>query len=67
MKIKELKELSEEELKEKHKELNKQLMELQFKRRSSAEKPHLFKLVKKDIARIMTVFNQKKGDKGGSR
>ena len=67
MKIKELKELSEEELKEKHKELNKQLMELQFKRRSGVEKPHLFKLTKKDIARIMTVFNQKKGDKGGSR
>ncbi len=61
MKIEELRGLSEEELQDKLDELNKQLMELQFKRRSGVEKPHLFKVVKKDIARIFTVLNQKQG------
>ena len=60
MKIKELRELSKEELAEKYTELNKQLMDLQFKRRSGVEKPHLFKLIKRDIARILTVVTEKK-------
>jgi len=58
MEIKELRGLSEQELQDKLDDLNKQLMELQFKRRSGVEKPHLFKVVKKDIARIFTVLNQ---------
>ena len=61
MEIKELQGLSEEELQDKLEDLNKQLMELQFKRRSNVEKPHLFKQVKKDIARIFTVLNEKQG------
>ena len=61
MKIKELRGLSEQELGDKIEDLNKQLMELQFKRRSNVEKPHLFKQVKKDIARIFTVLNEKQG------
>ena len=60
MEIKELRGLSDQELQDKLDDLNKQLMELQFKRRSGAEKPHLFKVVKKDIARIFTVLNEKK-------
>ena len=63
MKTDELKGLSKEELKDKLDDLNKQLMELQFKRRSNVEKPHLFKKIKKDIARILTVINEKKGVK----
>ncbi len=59
MKQKELKGFSREELHEKLSELNKQLMELQFKRRSGVEKPHLFKQIKKDIARILTMEAQK--------
>ncbi len=61
MEIKELRESSEQELEVKLEDLNKQLMELQFKRRSGVEKPHLFKQVKKDIARILTVLNEKRG------
>ena len=61
MEIKELRGLSEQELQDKMEDLNKQLMELQFKRRSNVEKPHLFKQVKKGIARIFTVLNEKQG------
>ena len=59
MKVQELRSLPEGELREKLKELNKQLMELQFKRNSGVEKPHLFKQIRKDIARIHTVMRQK--------
>lgn len=67
MKINDLKGLSKEELKDKLESLNKQLMELQFKRRSGVEKPHLFKQIRKDIARIFTVINEKEGVSGGKR
>jgi len=60
MKTKELRELSKEELLSKLNDFNKQLMELQFKRRSGIEKPHFFKLVRRSIARIFTVINEKK-------
>jgi len=61
VKAKQWSELSEAEAKNKLNELNKQLMELQFKRRSGVDKPHLFKQIKKDIARILTVMRQKQG------
>jgi len=61
VKMKELEGLSKEELYNKLNDFNKQLMELQFKRRSGVEKPHLFKVLKKDIARIFTVLNRKEG------
>ncbi len=67
MKIKDLRAMSEEELKDKMVELNKQLMELQFKRRSNVEKPHLFKQIRRDIARIFTIINEKQGEKSGQR
>jgi len=67
VKIEELRELSEQELQDKLDDLNKQLMELQFKRRSGVEKPHLFKVVKKDIARIFTVLNEKQGAESEKR
>lgn len=63
MKVKELEGLTSQELSDKLKELNKRLMELQFKRKTGAEKPHLFKQVKKDIARILTFANRKQGVK----
>lgn len=59
MKIKDLQGLPKEELNDKLNDLDKQLMELQFKRRSGVEKPHRFKELKKDIARIHTVISQK--------
>ncbi|MCK4917766.1 MAG: 50S ribosomal protein L29 [Candidatus Omnitrophica bacterium] len=61
MKIKDFKGQTKQELQDKLNELSKQLMELHFKRRSNVEKPHLFNKIKKDIARIHTVINQKEG------
>jgi len=56
---KDFKALSKQELNEKLNELHKQFMELQFKRKSGVEKPHLFKQIRKDIARILTIMNSK--------
>jgi large subunit ribosomal protein L29 len=67
LKVKELRGLSTDELKDKLEDLNKQLMGLQFKRRSGIEKPHLFKQVKKDIARIFSIMNSKEGVQSGKR
>lgn len=67
MKVKDLRAMSKEELEDKLSDLNKQLMELQFKRRSNVEKPHLFKQIRKDIARIFTIINEKQGEKSGQR
>jgi large subunit ribosomal protein L29 len=60
MKIKDVRALSEQELKEKLDGLKKDLMDLEFKRRSRVEKPHSFKLIRKDIARIKTVLRENK-------
>ncbi|MDP2923916.1 MAG: 50S ribosomal protein L29 [Candidatus Omnitrophota bacterium] len=62
MKAKDLRALSKEELKEKLEELNKELMGLQFKRRSGVEKPHFFKQTKRDRARILTISREKKNE-----
>ncbi|MDD5583555.1 MAG: 50S ribosomal protein L29 [Candidatus Omnitrophica bacterium] len=59
MKVDELRGLSKEELQNKAEELHKQLMDLNFKRRSGVEKPHLFAQIRKDIARILTVLKEK--------
>ena len=59
MKVKELEGLSQEELKSKLTDLTRQLMEIGFKRSSGVEKPHRFKQLKKDIARIHTLINQR--------
>ena len=59
MKVKDLQGLSKQELEEKRNDLHKQLMELQFKRRSGVEKPHLFKQMRRDIARVRTVMRVK--------
>lgn len=58
-KTKDLRVLAKEELKEKLNVLNKQLMDLQFKRRTGVEKPHLFKTTKRDIARILTILKER--------
>lgn len=64
MKAKDLRVLSIKELAIKLEDSRKQLMELQLKQRTGVEKPHLFKQLKKDIARIHTVLNEKKDVKG---
>lgn len=61
MKIQELRSLSKDELLEKEKTLKDELFKLNLQRYGGrVEKPHLFSLIKKDIARIRTILNAKK-------
>ena len=61
MKPLELRNLSKEELLEKEKGLYAELVKLNTQRYTgNVEKPHKFALVKKDIARIRTILNEKK-------
>lgn len=66
MKIKELRNLSHEELEQKEKSLKEELFKLNLQRYGgSVEKPHLFLSVKKDIARIRTILSEKKEKANG--
>ena len=61
MKARELRNLSQEELLQKEKVLFEELSGLNKQRYTgTVEKPHKFALVKKDIARIRTILNEKK-------
>jgi len=61
MKAQELRVLSREELIQKEKSLREELSKLNQQRYSGrVEKPHMFSLVKRDIARIQTILNAKK-------
>ena len=61
MKPQQLRDLSKDELLEKEKGLYVELAKLNTQRYTgSVEKPHKFALVKKDIARIRTILNEKK-------
>ena len=61
MKAQELRNLSNEELLQKEKALFEELSKLNTQRYTgSVEKPHKFALIKKDIARIRTILNEKK-------
>ncbi len=65
MKIQELRSLTKEELQQKEKTLKEELFKLNMQRYGGrVEKPHMFSLIKKDIARIHTLLNTKKEDKG---
>ena len=58
MKIQELRNLSKEELLQKEKDLKNELFKLNLQRYGGrVEKPHMFSLIKKDIARINTILN----------
>lgn len=62
MDAKELKDLSVEELSEKEKELRKELFNLRFQAVSGqVENPGRIKQVRRDIARILTFSQMKKG------
>ncbi|RLA91478.1 MAG: 50S ribosomal protein L29 [Deltaproteobacteria bacterium] len=61
MKAKELRELSEEEVEKKLKEFRQELFNLKFQLAiGQLENTSRIKQVKKDIARAMTVLNEKK-------
>jgi large subunit ribosomal protein L29 len=61
MKIQELRGLSRDELLQKVNSLKEGLAKLNLQRYGDrVEKPHMFSLIKKDIARIKTILNEKK-------
>lgn len=70
MTIEEIREATHEELKQHEEELRKELFNLRFQKVISGglENPMRISHVKKEIARIKTVLNEKKvqGDKGKS-
>lgn len=65
MKIKELEGLSKEDLAGKLAQLKNDLFKLNAGRYAgNVEKPHMFSLIKKDIARIHTILNRKEKKNG---
>lgn len=61
MKAKELRNLSREELIQKAKSLKEELFKLNLQRYAGrVEKPHMFSVHKRDIARIETILKEKK-------
>ena len=61
MKITELRNLTKEELLQKEKTLKDELFKLNQQRYAGrVEKPHLFSILKRDIARINTLLNSSK-------
>ena len=60
MKAKEIREMSSEELENKLKELKNELFNLRFQHAiNQLDNPHQIAEVKHDIARVMTVLNEK--------
>ncbi len=65
MKIKELDNLSEDELIAKEKQLKKDLFDMESHRQMGrVEKPASFRNLRRDIARILTVLNERRILKG---
>ena len=65
-KTKDLRNLSDEELVQKTKNLKEELFKLNLQRYGSrVDKPHMFSLVRKDIARINTILNERREKKNG--
>jgi len=61
MKTKELRNLTKEELLQKEKSLKEELFKLNMQRYGGrVDKPHMFFLLKRDIARIETILQEKK-------
>lgn len=61
MKAKALRELSSEDLVVKEKSFKKDLFDLNYQRKLGAvEKPSNFRLLKRDIARILTILKERK-------
>ncbi len=61
MKARDLREMDDQMLLDKLNALKKQLFEIRFKHGiTGADKPHLFKSIKRDIARILTILNERR-------
>ncbi len=63
MKVKELREMTNQDLAQKEQALKKELFDLRYQKKiGSVEKPARFKALKKDIARILTILNEREED-----
>jgi len=61
MKISQLRNLNQEELLAKERSLREELSKLNQQRYAGRiDKPHMYSLIRKDIARIQTILNEKK-------
>ena len=68
MKINELRKLSTEELNEKIAEAKRELLDLRLKNATGAlDKPSKIKELKKDVARMKTIINERKLEAGGNK
>jgi len=64
MKVQELRSLSKDELTAALNETKKKVFDLSFQRQyGRVEKPHQFRIWKKDIARIMTILKERENEK----
>lgn len=60
LKVQELRNLSEDELKEKASSLKKELMQYRFQSKTGKlEQQNVLKQVRRDIARVLTIMNEK--------
>jgi len=63
VKVKDLRQLSKEELAQKERTLKKELFDLNyFRKLGRVEKPARFGQIKKEIARILTILNEREKD-----
>lgn len=68
MKIKELKSLSSEELVQKEKQFKEQLFEMNYQRQMGrVEKPAMFRSIKRNIARVLTILNERERQDNGKK
>lgn len=68
MKIKELKSLSSEELVQKEKKFKEQLFEMNFQSSMGrVEKPAMFRSIKRNIARVLTILNERERQDNGKK
>ncbi|MCP2519777.1 50S ribosomal protein L29 [Candidatus Aminicenantes bacterium AC-708-M15] len=67
MRASELRELSEEELQNKEKELKEQLFKLKIQHSlGQLDNPMKMKLIKRDIARIKTILNERRREQANN-
>ncbi len=60
MKPSEIRQLSDEEIKQRIKELEEEFLNLRFQKAlGQLEKPHRFKTIRKDIARMKTILRER--------
>ena len=68
MKIKELRNLTDDELLNKEKEFKKNMFQLNFERQMGrSEKPSRFGMIRRDIAKILTILNERKIKTNGTK